>query len=67
MGAESDDEYQGMGGSYVIEDGKRVLVGAPTRDHPEGNRARDADGNALDQPEPVAPAFAPPAENSAPE
>lgn len=30
------------GGSYEIKNGKRVLVEQPTRDHPDGNRARQA-------------------------
>lgn len=33
----------GSGGSYTInEQGERVLTEAPTADHPEGNRPREA-------------------------
>lgn len=33
----------GSGGSYTInEQGERVLTIAPTADHPEGNRPREA-------------------------
>jgi hypothetical protein len=37
----------GQGGDYVIEDGRRIRVGQPTQDHPEGNTARDASGRKL--------------------
>ncbi len=40
------------GGRYEMKDGKRVRIEG-TRDHPEGNRARDKDGKPLD-PAPVA-------------
>jgi hypothetical protein len=54
------DEFAGQGGSYVFKDGKRVQVEAPTKDHPEGNRPRDADGRPLDAaPEPERPTPAP--------
>jgi hypothetical protein len=36
-------ENPAEGGRYEIKRGKRVQVEAPTREHPEGNRARDAD------------------------
>ena len=29
-----------VGGRYVVKDGVRTLVEEPTKDHPEGNRAR---------------------------
>jgi len=45
---EKTDEFHGQGGAYVMRDGKRVRVEAPTKDHPEGNRPRDADGRPLD-------------------
>jgi hypothetical protein len=45
-------ENDGQGGSYVIQDGQRVLL-ERTRDHPDGNRPRDENGKPLD--EPVAP------------
>jgi hypothetical protein len=35
------------GGTYEIRDGKRVLVTPATKDHPEGNRAREADGTPV--------------------
>jgi hypothetical protein len=44
------DEFHGQGGRYEIRDGKRVQVEAPTKDHPEGNCARDADGKAIPGP-----------------
>lgn len=50
--SEQRDQYHGEGGSYLMKDGKRVRVIEPTRDHPEGNRARDKDGRALDTPAP---------------
>jgi len=41
----------GHGGSYAVNDaGELVQKEAPTQDHPEGNRARDADGKPLDLP-----------------
>lgn len=49
------DEFHGQGGAYVVKDGKRVRVEEPTKDHPEGNRARDAEGRPLE--------VAPPPEN----
>lgn len=37
------DMNEGHGGCYVItEKGERLLVEAPTRNHPEGNRPRPA-------------------------
>jgi hypothetical protein len=44
------DEFHGQGGRYEIRDGKRVRIEAPTKDHPEGNCARDADGKAIPGP-----------------
>ncbi len=35
------DQFDGRGGSYVIEGGDRRLV-HNTQDHPDGNRAREA-------------------------
>lgn len=52
------DEFHGQGGSYIMKDGKRTRVTEPTKDHPEGNRARDKDGKALDE-APAADAPAP--------
>lgn len=44
----------GKGGSYVVDgDGEPRLVEEPTKDHPEGNAARDADGNRLDRATPI--------------
>jgi hypothetical protein len=42
------DQHQGEGGAYVMRDGQRVRVEEPTKDHPEGNRARDASGKPID-------------------
>jgi hypothetical protein len=36
------------GGSITVNDGKITECTAPTADHPEGNRARDAHGRPLD-------------------
>jgi hypothetical protein len=59
-----DDEFHGQGGSYEVRDGKRVLVEPPTADHPDGNRARDADGTPHDQPDETAPALPVPGQQS---
>lgn len=60
MSERKPDEFDGMGGAYVMKDGKRVRVEEPTRDHPDGNRARDKDGKPLERaPEPEQPAPAP--------
>lgn len=49
----ADGETPGSGGRYERQaDGSLKLVEPPTQDHPEGNRARDADGQALDAPAP---------------
>jgi hypothetical protein len=45
--AEKTDKYEGMGGSYIVKNGERVLV-ERTQDHPEGNCPRAADGTPLD-------------------
>ncbi|MGQ9370529.1 hypothetical protein [Azospirillum sp. A39] len=52
------------GGRYVMKDGKRVRVQEPTRDHPEGHGARDADGRLIGRPPAARPAKA--AKGSAP-
>lgn len=55
----------GKGGSYVADDdGNPQLVVEPTKDHPEGNSARDAAGNRLDRATP--PVDAPAAHSDAP-
>lgn len=37
-----------QGGSYAVEaDGSTRLVTPPTPDHPDGNRARDAEGRPI--------------------
>lgn len=46
------DQFDGQGGRYEIRDGKRVRVEEPTKDHPEGNRARDAQGKPHEAPGP---------------
>jgi hypothetical protein len=50
------DEFHGQGGAYIVRDGKRVRVEDPTKDHPDGNRARDKDGNPIEEKRPEAPA-----------
>lgn len=38
------EEFHGHGGSYTVDKyGNKVQTEAPTGDHPEGNRARDAE------------------------
>lgn len=39
-----------VGGSYLVKDGVRTLVEEPTKDHPEGNRARDEHGAPVSAP-----------------
>ena len=57
------DEYAGQGGSYRVEaDGRLVRVEAPTQDHPQGNRPRDAQGRPLDVPAEISAAEVPAAE-----
>jgi hypothetical protein len=46
----NNDEFQGQGGSFVMRDGKRVRVEAPTQPTDTGG-ARDADGKPLDAPQ----------------
>lgn len=42
------DKYEGMGGSYTVNKrGERELVEC-TKDHPDGNCPRDAQGRPLD-------------------
>ena len=43
-------ENPSVAGRYEMRDGKRVLVEEPTQDHPEGNRARTADGKPVPAP-----------------
>jgi hypothetical protein len=61
------DQYEGQGGSYIIENGVRRLVHR-TEDHPGGNRPRDAEGRPLDpvtgQPLEAAPAVSPAADGA---
>jgi hypothetical protein len=40
-----------VGGSYLVKDGVRTLTEEPTKDHPEGNRARTADGKPVPAPD----------------
>lgn len=50
------ENYHGQGGSYTADaDGKKTQAEAPTADHPEGNRPRDA---ALEKPAAKKPPFA---------
>lgn len=39
------------GGAYAVLENELTQVEAPTADHPEGNRPRDAKGRALDLPD----------------
>ena len=39
-----------MGGSFQIVDGKRVRIDEELKHHPDGDRARDSDGNPADAP-----------------
>ena len=41
------DEFHGRGGAYIVENGVRRCVEEPTKDHPEGNGARDHKGKLL--------------------
>lgn len=60
-----------VGGRYVVKDGVRTLVEEPTKDHPEGNRARDEHGKPVAAPDEThanpAPAAAPAEDNAAAE
>ena len=47
MSAAKDDEFAGQGGRYEMRDGKRVRIEESTSDHPDGNTARDAQGNVI--------------------
>jgi len=48
--------HRGGGSFSVSESGELTQVEKPTRDHPEGNRPRDAGGKPLDaEREPEAP------------
>jgi len=53
--------FAGQGGSYRIDaEGKVERVEAPTQDHPQGNRPRDAQGRPLDLPAEIPAAQASP-------
>ena len=52
MNHEKVDEFHGIGGAYVVENGVRRRVEEPTKDHPEGNAPRDRKGNLIAFPEP---------------
>lgn len=43
-----NDEFDGVGGTYHVINGRRVRKEDPTKDHPEGNCARNADGTRVD-------------------
>lgn len=70
------DRYHGQSGSYVVENGERVLVpGSVTVPHQDGDAPRDADGKRTDLPPedakpepaipaPVRPAWLPPVEEA---
>lgn len=57
----AQDKHHGQGGRFDVKNGQRVQVEAPTKEHEDGSRARDASGRALDQadsrakPEPALP------------
>ncbi len=57
------DEFHGQGGVYEVKDGKRVLIAPPTQPHPEGDRARSADGEPIERP-PAAPEVQPQSEGA---
>jgi hypothetical protein len=57
------DEFHGEGGTFEVRDGKRILVTPPTQPHPDGDRARNADGKPVDE-TPAAAEAAPPATES---
>lgn len=40
-----------IGGRYLVKDGVRTLLEEPTKDHPEGNRARDEHGKPVAAPD----------------
>ena len=42
------DEFEGQGGRYEVRDGTRVRLEESTKDHPEGNTARDRGGKAVE-------------------
>lgn len=45
------DNAPRVGGTYEIRDGKSVLVTPATKDHPDGNRPREADGTPITGPD----------------
>ncbi len=50
-----NDEFHGLGGSYIIKDGKRERVEEPTKPTDTGG-ARNADGSPFEAPQiPAAP------------
>lgn len=46
------DKFQGQGGNFEIKNGVRVQTAKPSAPHPDGDRARDADGKPVDPPPP---------------
>lgn len=62
------DKFQGEGGSFEIRNGERVQTAAPSKPHPKGDRARDADGKPVDlpPPDPKESALPAPAADAAP-
>lgn len=51
MDPEVTNPFAGQGGSYIRHpDGTVERVEAPTADHPDGNRPRNADGTPADLP-----------------
>ena len=48
------DENEGLGGTYIMRNGRRELV-QRTVEHPEGNRPRDANGAPADVVLPAVP------------
>lgn len=42
------DKFQGEGGSFEMRNGERVQTAEPSAPHPDGDRARDADGKPVD-------------------
>lgn len=54
----NEDPYAGRAGSWLQDGDQLIVIEQPTQDHPEGNRARAADGTPLDVP--AVPAEEPP-------
>lgn len=60
------DEFHGIGGAYVVENGVRTRVEMHTIDHPEGNAPRDRNGKLIVFADPEAKKKAKVADTAAP-